>query len=68
MGLWDSFCGDTSLHGYQYIGRFGHHYLIIYLLNLKEGEEAVMVLNRISQHRACGLLPLVQHCRVSEQV
>ena len=21
MGLWDSFCGDTSLHGYQYIGR-----------------------------------------------
>ena len=21
MGLWASFCGDTSLHGYQYIGR-----------------------------------------------
>ena len=21
MGLWESFCGDTSLHGYQYIGR-----------------------------------------------
>ena len=20
-GLWESFCGDTSLHGYQYIGR-----------------------------------------------
>ena len=22
MGLWESFCGDTSLHGYQYIARF----------------------------------------------
>ena len=21
MGLWESYCGDTSLHGYQYIGR-----------------------------------------------
>ena len=22
MGLWETFCGDTSLHGYQYIGRY----------------------------------------------
>ena len=21
MGLWENYCGDTSLHGYQYIGR-----------------------------------------------
>ena len=35
MGLWDSFCGDTSLHGYQYIGRFGYHGLMIIFTDVK---------------------------------
>ena len=26
MGLWESYCDDTSLHGYQYVGRYCNDY------------------------------------------
>ena len=68
MGLWDSFCGDTTLHGYQYIGRFGENVIELFNLFKKEGEKATLVLCRVSQHRPGSVLPLVQHCRVYEQV
>ena len=29
MNIWESFCGDTSLHGYQYVGRLVSIIIII---------------------------------------
>lgn len=34
MNIWESFCGDTSLHGYQYVGRLVFIIIIIIIITV----------------------------------